>query len=91
MERRKHHVTGFGGFECDFNCFLVAHLADQNYFGRLTKGGTQSESKTGRVAVQFALVNRGAFVRMEEFDRVLDRDDVVSLLFVDLVQNRGEA
>ena len=72
MERRKHHVTGFGGFECDFNCFLVAHLADQDYLGRLAQGGTQSEGKTGSVAVQFALVNRGAFVRMKEFDRVLD-------------------
>ena len=61
MQRGIHQVARFGGFERDFDRLAVAHFADQNHFGRLAQGGAQSERETGRVAVQFALMNRGAF------------------------------
>ena len=90
VQRRKNHVPGLSGFERNFDRFLVAHLADQDHFGRLTQSGAQGQSEARRVTVQFALMNRGVLVRMQEFDRVFDRDDVIGLLFVDLVQDRGQ-
>ena len=80
----ENQVAGFGGFESDFDGFFVAHFADQNDLGRLAQGGAQGERETWRVAVKFALVNRGFLVAVQEFDGVLNGEDVIGLFLVDL-------
>ena len=90
MQRGENQVARLGGFEGNFDGFLVAHFADENYFGRLAQGGAQSEREARRVGVQFALMDRGSLVSVQEFDGVFDGDDVERFLFIDLVENRGE-
>src|ERR1700743_2222503 len=41
VQGRENHVAGFGGEERGGNGFEVAHFADQNDVGVLTKGGAQ--------------------------------------------------
>src|SRR5215216_3375530 len=43
-----------------------------------------------RVRVQLALVDRRAFVRVQEFDGVFDGDDVVRLRVVDQIDDGGQ-
>ena len=83
-------MAGFGGFEDDLDGFAVAHLADQNDFRRLPQGGAQGVSEAGRVAMQFALVNGGAFVVVQELDGIFDGDDVIVLLAIDAVEEHGQ-
>ncbi len=90
VQRGIHQVAGFRGFQRHFDGFLVAHFADQDQFRRLAQSGAQGQRETGRVGVKFALVNGGAFVRVQKFDGVFDRDDVAGLFFVDLVDERRE-
>ena len=41
--------------------------------------------------MQFTLVNRRVFVIVQEFNRVLDRDDVITVLAVDVVEDSGQS
>ena len=90
VQRGINQVAGFGRFERHFDRFAVAHFADQNQFRRLPQRGAQSQGEARRVAVQLALMNGGALVRMQELDGVLDGDDVAGFFLVDLVDKRGE-
>ena len=47
-------------------------------------------AKRVEVRAQFALVESGLALRMDELDRVFQRDDVDGLGLVDLVQHRGQ-
>src|SRR6266576_2477374 len=87
MQRRKDQMAGFGGFQRNFHGFLVTHLPDQNYFGRLSQRRTESEGKAWCVTVQLPLVNDRPLMLMHELDRILDRDDVVGLSLVDPVED----
>jgi len=86
----KNKVAGFRGLESNFHGFAVAHFADEDNFGSLPQGGTKGEREGGCVAVERALVNRRLLVAMQEFDGVLDGEDVHWLFFVHLVDDRRE-
>jgi hypothetical protein len=45
VQRRKHQVSGLGGFERHFHRLAIAHLADQDYLGRLPQSCTQCQRK----------------------------------------------
>ena len=90
VHRRQNEVSGLGGFERDLGRLLVAHLADQDHLRRLAQGGAQGGRKVFGVRADFALVDRRLAVRMQKLDRVFDRDDVVMLAVVDVVDDRGE-
>src|SRR5438270_794726 len=78
--------TGLGGLQHDFHGFTVAHFTHENHLWRLPQRGSQGMSETRSVAVQFALMNRGALVIVQELDWILHRNDVVTLLAVDAVE-----
>src|SRR5262245_21899951 len=82
-------MTGFGGFERDLCGFKVAHLADEDHFGSLTKSGAQCRRKVARIMPDLTLVDSGSLVQVQILDRILDGDDVVVLLFVDDVDDGG--
>jgi hypothetical protein len=67
----------------------------KNHFGSLAQRRPQSEGKAGRIAVQLTLMNDAVLVAVEKLDGILDREHVIKLLFVDLVddgrQGRGFA
>ena len=90
MQRGHHQVACLASLQCNFDGFAVAHLADEDHFGRLPQRRAQCQRKTRRVGMQFALVNRGFFVAMQEFDGVLDSEDVTGLFCIHLVQDGSE-
>ncbi len=83
-------VTGFGGLEGDLNGFAIAHFADENDFGRLAQSGAEGQRKRRRIAVEFALVNGGLLVLVQELDGVFDGKDVKGLVRVHFIDDGGE-
>ncbi len=83
-------MAGLGCFEDDLNGFAVAHLAHQNNFRRLAKGGAQSVREAGGIAVKFPLMDGGAFVVVQELDGIFDGNDVIIFLAIDEVEKDGE-
>ena len=83
-------VPGFRGFQRNLNGLAIAHFANQDHFGRLAQSGPQRQAEARGIAVQLALVNGALLVRMDEFDRIFDGDDVPRFLDVDLVDDRSE-
>lgn len=90
VQRAHDEVAGFGGAQSEFDGFAVAHFADQNDLGRLAKRGTQAAGKLVEVRAHFALIERGLFLRVNEFHGVFEGDDVDGLGFVDLVEEGGQ-
>ena len=90
VERREGEVARLGDAERALDRLEVAHLADEDDVRVLAQDGAQRVRERVRVGVQLALVHDAALVRVEELDRVLDRDDVPRLLAVDLVDHRRE-
>ena len=86
----ENQVAGFGGEQGGGNGFEVAHFADQDHVGILTKGGAQSGREVGGVDFDFALVDEAALVAVQEFDGVFDGDEVIGAVGVDAVDHGGE-
>ncbi len=83
-------MAGFGGQQGGGNGFEVAHFADQNYVGVLTKSGAQRGREVRGVHFHFALVDEAALVAMQKFDGVFDGDQVIGAVGVDAVDHGGE-
>ena len=83
-------MAGFGCGKRDFDRVLVTHLANEDDFGCLAQCGTERRGKTGRVAVQFALVYGPKFVDVQELDGIFDRYDVIGARGVNKVNDCGE-
>src|SRR6185503_15506271 len=89
VERGKHEVAGFRGFERNLGSLKISHLADEDYFRRLSQSRAKGGRKVSRVVSDFTLVDRRAFVQVKVLDWILDGDDVVILLLVDDVDDGG--
>jgi len=76
VERRKHEVSGLGSRQRHLDGFQVAHLADQDDVGVLTKHVPQRGPERVRVRANLALIHQAALVAVQELDRVLHRHDV---------------
>ena len=85
----ENKMARFGGFERDLNGFFISHLAHQDHLWRLAQRRPQREREAGRVTVQFPLMNDRSLVPMHEFLRIFDGDDVIRVVFIDSVENRG--
>jgi hypothetical protein len=68
----------------------VAHLADQHDVGVLTEDVLERALEALGVRPDLALVHDAVLVLVQVLDRILDRDDVLALLGVDLVDDRRE-
>jgi len=68
----------------------VSHFTHQDHVRILAQRGAEGAVKFVRVQPQFALVDGAEFVGVDEFDRVLDRDDVILVLLVDVLDHRGQ-
>ncbi len=90
VERPEDEVTGLGRGERHRDRLEVTHLTDQNDVGVLTKDSAERLREGVRVLADLALVHDRPLVIVEEFDRVLDRDDVKRLGPVDDVDERRE-
>jgi hypothetical protein len=73
-------VAGLGGGEGDLDGVAVAHLADEDDLWGLAEGGAQAAGVVVEVRAEFALGEGGVLVAMDEFDGVLESDDVDGLV-----------
>jgi hypothetical protein len=86
----KHEVAGLGGRQRRADRLLVAHLPDQDHVGVLAQDASQRALERVRVHADLALVDHRTLVRVNELDRVLDRDDVPRSRLVDVIDHRRE-
>ena len=82
--------AGLGGGQRQGNRLQIAHFADQNDVGILPKGGFQAGGKADRVLGNLALCDDAPLVPMNEFDGLLDGDDVAGEVGVDVVDQRRQ-
>ena len=91
MQGGDDDVTGFGRLHGDLGGLAVAHLADENDIGRLPERGAQGFSKIGFVLSHFSLRDQaGQGVWIDEFDRVLECDEVFAFAFGPVFQHGGD-
>src|ERR1700704_5620870 len=83
-------MPGLCGHERNLDGGAIAHFTDQNYFRRLTQRGAESGWIIIEIVAEFALVEGGLEFRVNEFNRVLERDDVDGLGLIDLVENASQ-
>ena len=69
-----------------FHCLAVPDLTDQNDVRGLTECVGECAFESQRVAANFPLVNDSTFVRMSEFNRIFNRDDVTLRVLITLVE-----
>ena len=90
MQRAENQVTGFSRGQRQANRLEVAQLADQDDVGIFTQRRTQRLVEAQRIAMNFALIDQRLLRLVHELDRILDRQDVVGLVVVDVVDHRRE-
>ena len=80
MQRRERQVARLGDAQRRLDRLEVAHFADEDDVGVFAQNGLQGVGEGVRVGVELALVDEALLVRVQELDRVFDRDDVELLL-----------
>ena len=69
-------MTGFSKLNAVFHCFLVTNLTDQDHVRCLSQSVFQGRMPGISVDTDFALSNYASLMRMNVFDRVLNRNDM---------------
>ncbi len=69
---------------------LSPHLAHKDGFGGLAQCSPKCEGKARRITVQLPLMNDALLVRVQEFDRVFDRNDMVRARLIDHVNDSSQ-
>ena len=90
VHRREHEVAGLGRLQRGLGRLGVAQLADQDHVRVLTEHAAQRLVERLGVEPDLALVDDAVHVRVEDLDRILDRDDVLPPRPVDVAEHRGE-
>ena len=90
MERGKGKVARFSDGQRRFDGFQVPHFAHEHHIGVLPENIFQRILERLRIGIDLTLVHQAFLMRMQVFDRVLDRDDMFLPLVVDLVDHRGK-
>ena len=90
MERAKHHVARFSGGDRRLDRLQVAKLADEDDVGVLSQRAAEGLREARHVGADLPLVDRALLRLVIKLDRILDRDDVVIVGFVDEVDQARE-
>lgn len=87
---RDDEVPGHRRGQRDLDRIHVAHFADDDHVGTFTQRRAQCVGEARRARIELALRHEAVDVAVQEFDRVLDRDDMFVEVVVDVVDHRGE-
>ena len=90
MQRREDQMPCLPRRQRDLHRLRIAHLANHDHIGRLAERGAQRGWKVRRVDADFDLLDHALLMRVLVFDRIFDRDDVLRVAPVDLVDERGD-
>ena len=87
MQSSKREVAGFCNSQRRLDGFQISHFADQHHVWVFTEGGAKGVAEALGISVQLALVDHTILVHVDEFDRVLNRKNVVVTLGIDFVNH----
>ena len=90
VQRREDEVTGLGGGDRELHRRLVSHLAHEDDVRVLPQRRAQRRHELVGIDAEFALVDGGELVGVDELDRVLDRYYVHRTRLVHVLDDRGE-
>ena len=90
VQGAEDEVAGLRRGERNGDGFQVAHLTNEDDVRVLTQCVLESTLEGQRVLADLALVNHAVAVRVNEFDRVLNREDVAVPRAVGLIDDRRE-
>ena len=90
VQGAEHEVAGFRRRQRQANGLQIAHLADQDHVRILAQGRAQCVVERKRMRTDFALIDQALLRFMHEFDRVLDRQNVAVLVFIDMIDHRRQ-
>ena len=90
VQGAEHEVPRLGGGERRGDRLGVAHLADEDVVGVLAKHVLESRHVAVGVEADLTLVDDRLLVFVQDFDGVLDRDDVPAHGVVDVVDHRRQ-
>ena len=90
MQGAEHQVPCFSGRDRQLDRFQITHLPYQDHVGVFPQGSPQGGGEAAGVFPQLALVDHALLVAVGEFDRVLDREDVLGAVAVDVIQQRRQ-
>src|SRR5436309_2891411 len=85
MHRCEDKVAGLGSLQGDVHCLQVAHLTDEDDVRRLPEHVTKGDVEVIGVNSDFALAEDGLLIRVNELNRILDRDYVNASVLIDQV------
>ena len=90
MQRGKYKVTCLGcGYGCG-NRIEVTHLSDEDNIRVFTKCGTKCISITICIHTNFTLVDDRFLVLMQVLDRVLQCNDMMTVIFINFIDQRSQ-
>ena len=90
VERAKHHVARLGRRDRRLDRFEIAKLAHEDHVGVLPQRAAEGLGEARHVVADLALVHRALLRLVVKLDRIFDRDDVVVVVGVDVVDQAGE-
>ena len=90
VQGSKDQMPGFGRCDGQANGLQVAHLAHQNRVGVFAQGRAQGGRKTVGVHAHLALVDETTFRVVNEFNRILHRQDVALHVVVEVIHHGGQ-
>ena len=90
MQRGERKVSGFGEGDGVVHGLAVANLAHHDDVRGLAQGVFQGDFPVFGVDADLPLRHDAVFVRVHEFDRIFDGDDVAEGILVAVIDERGE-
>ena len=90
MQRAENQMAGAGGSDSQLDCFQVAHFAHQNHIGVFAQCASQGRRERFGVDAYLTMVHQAILALVHEFDRVLNRNDVIAPILVHIVNDRRQ-
>ena len=86
VQRAEHQVSCFRSTDSELNRFQIPHFTHQDHVRVFAESGSQGIGEAACVFVELALVHQALIAGVDEFDRILDREDVLTAAVVDVIQ-----
>ncbi len=90
MQRTEHQVARLGTGQRQADRLKVAQLADENDIRVFAQRGAQRFVEAERITMHLALVDQRFLGLVYEFDRIFDRQNMIRLILIDVVDHRGQ-
>ncbi len=90
VDGSEDEVSGFGGVDGGFEGFAVTHFADEHDIGVFADRVFHGDVEVDDVLADFALVNEAFVGGVDEFDGVLDGQNMLVHIPIDPVEHGGD-